>query len=234
VPGFSLVPASRVASLATGRGGLPAPEEWPFIGLLLVLVAVVGTMFLASVGLTKLEAAVLAGAGPLLVVTDVSLTQMDSGLVLAANVAGCILPILVGAKILAQRRAPWLEAFIVIGIGVVVSYFASHVVPARGVLLQYRVPAFAVGLAAAALLHKRPEAAGALAFVGGGLGVLLGADVLHLRELAAVSGAGRVILGGAGLLDGIFLVSVLAAGIAASAATMVRALVRTKRPAGAV
>lgn len=232
--GLTLVPASRVASLATGRGGLPSAQEWPFVALLLVAVAIAGTAFLASVGLTRLEAAVLSGAGPLLVLTDVTLTRFGPGVVLAANAAGCVLPIAVGAKILAQQRAPWLEAFIVVGVGIVVSYFASHVVPARGVLLQYRVPAFAVGLAAAALLHRKPEAAGALAFVGGGLGVLLGADMLHLRELASVSGAGRVILGGAGLLDGIFLVSVLGAGVAACTATAVRALVRVKRPTGAV
>jgi uncharacterized membrane protein len=223
-PALAMLSAARLASLATGRGGVPTPDEWVWLVPLLALVALLGTRLLLSVGLTRVESVALAVGAPALVVLDVPLGSVSPGMTLAANLAGCLLPVGVGLKVLLDRRAPALETFVVLGLGVVVAFFASHVVPERGVLLSYRLPALVLGVAAAALFHDRPRAelAGAVAFASGGIGVLVGADLLHLRELTLSGGAGRIVLGGAGLLDGILLVALLSAAIA----TCVTALLR--------
>jgi uncharacterized membrane protein len=200
------------------------------VGVALVLVAALGTWLLCSAGLTRLESIVVSGLAPLLVLVDAPLGHVSTRVALAANLAGCVIPVAVGVKVLLDRRLPGAEAVVVVGLGILVSFAASRVVPDRGILLQYRVPALVVGVAAAGLLHKRTNAAGAAAFAGGAVGVLVGADVLHLRALADAGGAGRIILGGAGLLDGIFLVALLSALVAEAVAALLRVAVRSRTP----
>lgn len=223
--------AARLATLATGHAGAPSSDEWPLVGLALVLLAVLGTWLLRSAGLTRLESILVAAVAPILVLVDAPLGNVSAKVALAANLAGCVLPAAVGVKILLERRAPGAEAVVVLGLGILVSFAASRVVPDKGILLQYRVPALVIGVVAAGLMHRRPEAAGAAAFAAGALGVVVGADLMHLRALADAGGAGRIILGGAGLLDGIYLVALLSALIASATAAILRAAVRTKAPA---
>lgn len=231
------VDAARLTSLATGRGGVPMPHEWPLIMGLLVLLAFVGTRVLIAVGLTRVEALLVAALSPLLVLFDAPLGRLSENVSLAANLAGCLIPSAVALKVILERRVPFAECFFLIGVGIVVSYFSSHVEPDRGVLLQYRVPSVVIGVLSAGLLyraadHGRPGAAGAAAFTAGALGVVIGADVMHLGELASGAGAARVVLGGAGLLDGILLVAILSAAIGELTALLLRALfVRTGRAA---
>lgn len=230
---LAAVDAARLTSLATGRGGIPTAGEWPIVLLLLAALAFVGSRILMALGLTKVEAFLVAGVAPLAVLVDLPLVPLTPSVQLAANAAGCIIPAVVAVKVLISRRAPGAEAFFLVGTGIVVAYFSSHVEPDRGVLLQYRVPALVVGFLAAGLLFRhqdRTGSAGAVAFAAGALGVIIGADALRLGDLAAGAGAGRVILGGAGLLDGILLVAVLAAAVAELLAMLLRALVRVKAP----
>lgn len=222
--------AARLAALATGRGDVPSAQEWPWVILLLSAVAFLGTRLLMAFGLTRLESVAVAGLAPLLVFLDAPLGDINPRVALAANAAGCVLPAAVSLKILLERRVPILEGLLLLGIGVVVAYFSSRVVPDKGVLLQYRLPALAVGLAAAGLLYAQPLRAGAAGFMAGALGVVIGADLLNLPALAETGGAGRIILGGAGLLDGIFLVAILAAGVAECTAVILRNLVAARTP----
>lgn len=226
---LALVDAARLASLASGRGGLPTAGEWPFVLALFALVAFLGARLLLSCGFTKLEAIAVAALAPALVLVDAPLGQASPTVSLWANAAGCIIPLAVSVKVILERRAPFLEAVALMLIGVVVSFLASHVVADRGVLLQYRAPAIVVGLAAAALVAARPRyAAGPLGFAGGAVGVVVGADLMHLQALASGGSAGRIILGGAGVLDGIFLVAILAAGIAELGLLALRAVLGAK------
>jgi Protein of unknown function (DUF1614) len=223
--------AARLAALATGHDGPPTPGDWPLVLLALAVVAVAGTWVLRSAGLTRLEAIAVAGLAPLLVLVDAPLGSVGPRVTLAANLAGCVVPVAVGVKVLVDRRVPGAEAVVVVSLGILVSFLASRVVPDRGILLAYRVPALVVGVASAGLLHRKADRSGAAAFAGGGVGVLVGADVMHLRALADAGGAGRIILGGAGLLDGIYLVAVLSALVGEAAAALLRAALRTRAPA---
>jgi uncharacterized membrane protein len=56
-------------------------------------------------------------------------------------------------------------------------------------------------------------AAAVMGFVAGTLGTLIGADLLHLREVYA-EGCGMLSIGGAGTFDGIFLTAIGAALLA--------------------
>lgn len=229
------VDAARLTSLATGRGGIPTTAEWPLVLLLLAALAFIGTRVLIAVGLTRVEALLVAALAPLLVLVDAPLGQLSANVSLAANLAGCLIPSAVAIKVILERRVPFAECFFLVGVAIVVSYFSSHVEPDRGVLLQYRVPSVVVGVLAAGLLYHagasgRTGVAGAAAFSAGALGVVIGADLMHLGELATGAGTGRVVLGGAGLLDGILLVAILSAAIGELTALVLRAALRVKAP----
>jgi uncharacterized membrane protein len=76
------------------------------------------------------------------------------------------------------------------------------------------MPALMSPLVAAALaLLLAPGAAPLLAFVIGVMGPLIGADLLHLREVEAAQ-TGIASIGGAGTFDGIVLSGIIAAHLA--------------------
>lgn len=231
VPG--LVDGERLVSLATGRGGVPELGEWPMVLSLVAVFALLAGRLLVSFGLTRVEAGLAALVAPLMVLVEMPLGDVEPGVALAANAAGCLIPFVICLKVLVERRAPAGALLTLIAVATVASYASSEVVPSRGVLLHYRVPAFVVGLAAAALWFRHGAAAGAGAYAAGAAGVILGADLVRLTELAGAGSASRIVLGGAGLLDGIYLVAFLSAGVAASSAVLLRWLVQARVPARA-
>jgi uncharacterized membrane protein len=127
------------------------------------------------------------------------------GTILAINVGGAVIPILLSFYLLVRYRL-W-------GPGVVIVAIVAFVVhrratPIRGVGIS--VPTFAPPLLAAlvALVLSRRFAA-PLAYIGGSLGVLIGADLLNLDLLRSL-GAPVASIGGAGTFDGVFLTGVIA------------------------
>jgi uncharacterized membrane protein len=68
------------------------------------------------------------------------------------------------------------------------------------------VPAIASALVAMVLSFRR---AAPLAYIGGSLGALVGADLLNLNRVQGLS-APVVSIGGAGTFDGVFLTGILA------------------------
>lgn len=229
MPGPAL-DGERLFSLATGRGGMPATGEWPLVALVLVAFVFIVGKLLMNFGLTRLEAGAAAGLAPFLVLVDMPMGEVSPGTALAANAAGCLIPFAICVKVLAERRVQAGALLGLIAIATLVSYASSEVVPNRGVLLHYRTPAFVIGAVAAALWWRDGAAAGAASYAAGAAGVIIGADLVRLAELAAAGNASRIVIGGAGLFDGIYLVAFLSAGIGASLSVLVRWLVGYTTP----
>jgi uncharacterized membrane protein len=68
-------------------------------------------------------------------------------------------------------------------------------------------------ISAALAIVLAPAPAAAAAFVAGVAGPLVGADLLHLKDIQS-SGVGMASIGGAGTFDGIVLSGVIAAHLA--------------------
>ncbi len=79
-------------------------------------------------------------------------------------------------------------------------------VPGLGIALPVFVPA--ITTAVVALLLSRRQAA-PLAYIGGTLGTLIGADLLNLGQIQGL-GAPIASIGGAGTFDGVFLTGIVA------------------------
>jgi uncharacterized membrane protein len=76
------------------------------------------------------------------------------------------------------------------------------------------MPVFLAPLTAALLaLLIDPEHAASLAYISGVLGVMIGADIFRLNEIASL-GAPVASIGGAGTFDGIFITGIIAALLA--------------------
>lgn len=125
--------------------------------------------------------------------------------VLCINLGGALIPLLVAAYLL--PRLPLYPVVLTFLLVCIVCYVLARPVEGVGIVLPAFVPPIISALLALTLY---PEGAAGVAFCGGVLGTLVGADVLHLPRLLRM-GAGVMSIGGAGVFDGIFLTGVLAA-----------------------
>jgi uncharacterized membrane protein len=133
-----------------------------------------------------------------------------AGIVVAVNVGGALIPALMSLYLLASGRLWGLgipATFCVAG----VCHWLAHPVAGQGIELPMLVPAMA---AAAVALVLSPSHAARLAYIGGSLGTLIGADLLNLDKLQQL-GAPIVSIGGAGTFDGVFLAGIVAVLVAA-------------------
>jgi uncharacterized membrane protein len=125
--------------------------------------------------------------------------------VLAVNVGGALVPAALSGYLIAHDRLGWLALAAVAIVGFLVHLVAR---PVQGVGIA--VPTLLPGLLAvltAVVLH--PHALAGLAYVGGTLGTLVGADLTNLGKVRRM-GAPVSSIGGAGTFDGVFLTGITA------------------------
>jgi len=127
------------------------------------------------------------------------------GTVLAVNVGGAVIPTLMSTYLVLRYRL-WLKAAIAVAVVAVVIHLMAT--PVSGVGIAVPVFAPVVVTAILAFLLSR-EYAAPLAYIGGSMGTLIGADLLNLDKIGSL-GAPIASIGGAGTFDGIFLTGILA------------------------
>ena len=123
----------------------------------------------------------------------------------AVNVGGALVPVVLSGYLIPHDHLGWL-ALAAVAIVAVAVYLVARPVPGLGIAVPALLPGiYAAG--AAILLH--PAAIAGLAYVGGSLGTLIGADLANLRKVRGL-GAPLVSIGGAGTFDGVFLTGIIA------------------------
>lgn len=134
----------------------------------------------------------------------IPLKKIQYKTVIALNVGGGLIPIVLALYQLTRGYViPILLTTIIV---TVVSYYSAHVVPGIGIQMNAMVaPLTAVLCAWVLAAAVAPQ----VAFAGGILGTLLGADILHLRDIEKMS-PGVMSIGGAGVFDGIALCGLFA------------------------
>lgn len=125
--------------------------------------------------------------------------------IVGINVGGAVIPTLLCLYLL--PRAPLFRTVIATAIVTVVAYNLAQVIPGQGIALNILVAPGVSVVVAMVLAWRR---AAPVAYISGVLGVLIGADLLHLSEVLQVGGT-FLSIGGAGVFDGIFLVGIIAA-----------------------
>lgn len=143
--------------------------------------------------------------------------QQRTYTVIAINVGGCLVPTALAgyqaARLTMEAPSVLPAAALALVINVGVCYFVARPVPDTGITMPPIVPA---GTAALCGLVLAPEWAPPVAFMAGVLGPLIGADFLHLDDIAEI-GTGMASIGGAGTFDGIVLSGLVATLLAPGA-----------------
>lgn len=134
----------------------------------------------------------------------IPLQKVRQKTIVALNVGGGLIPVLLAIYELFRSNA-----IAIIGVTIIVtivSYFSAQIVPGIGIQINALVPPLTAVISA--MLIATPVAS-SVAFAGGILGTLIGADLLHLKEIERMS-AGILSIGGAGVFDGIAMCGLLA------------------------
>lgn len=126
--------------------------------------------------------------------------------VIAINLGGGVIPVLFSFYLLAHHPLPWGQVFVVVAAVATLSRLFSRPIPGLGIGMPVLLAPLA---AAASALLINAEASAPLAYVGGTLGVLIGADLLRLGDIRRL-GTPFASIGGAGTFDGIFITGVVA------------------------
>lgn len=144
--------------------------------------------------------------------------RIQSSTTIAVNVGGCVIPVLIAALQISRlsragQNPLWL-ALAVTTISIVVCWWTARPMAGIGILIPGFIPPLVSVLATWILLAGAPpEQRAATAFLAGVAGPVIGADLLHLREMTKTPVA-VVSIGGAGTFDGIVLSGILAALLA--------------------
>ncbi len=126
---------------------------------------------------------------------------------IAVNVGGAVVPILISIFILLQKPEALPPSLATLAIVAFVTHLFARPVKGVGIAVPMFVPPIMAAFSAYVLAPN--ELRPVIAYVGGVLGTLLGADLFNLGKVRNL-GAPVASIGGAGTFDGIFLTGIVA------------------------
>ncbi len=139
-----------------------------------------------------------------------NLPPFEGKTTIALNAGGGLVPVSFSLYLIYRNPLPLADMLLGIAILSAVSYFASRPMPGIGIGMPFLLAPL---LAALVALLLNPEQSAPLAYICGTLGVLIGADLLRIKDIRKM-GTPVAAIGGAGTFDGIFLTGIIAALLA--------------------
>ncbi len=125
---------------------------------------------------------------------------------IAINVGGCLIPFIFSLYLIQHNTLTLTQLVLATAIVSTVCYFFSRPIAGLGI----GMPIFIAPLAAAVIaLLIGGEQSAPLAYICGTLGVIIGADILRIKDISKM-GVPIASIGGAGTFDGIFLTGIVA------------------------
>ena len=125
---------------------------------------------------------------------------------IAINVGGCLIPLVFSASLIHRFPLGLPELLISVSLCSIICFLASRPIPGVGIGMM---PFIAPITAAIIAITYGGEYAAPLAYITGTLGVIIGADIMHMKDIAKL-GTPVAAIGGAGTFDGIFLTGIVA------------------------
>lgn len=132
--------------------------------------------------------------------------QHPGEMIIAINVGGAVVPFLLSCYLISRWTLVFEPIFGILSVAIITYVMAK---PVRGVGIA--LPVFVAPLMAAfiAVFMGPSVHAPSVAYISATMGTLLGADILHLKDLKKIQ-APVLSIGGAGTFDGIFLAGIIA------------------------
>ena len=156
--------------------------------------------------------------GPLGIALPRTFRRVQQRTSIAVNLGGCVIPLglAIGQALRLVRfgEGAFVTAGIVCAVSIFVCWRSARPMEGIGILMPGLIPPLVSVLTTWLLLSQgTPEQRAATAFIAGVVGPVVGADLLHLRDLTKTPVA-MMSIGGAGTFDGIVLSGILAALLA--------------------
>lgn len=137
---------------------------------------------------------------------QIPIVEFSGKTVIAINVGGGLIPLLCSLYLLEYHALHVGEVVFGIAGVAAISHLFSRPVRGMGIGMPLFIAPFSAALLA---LIINPEQSAPLAYICGTLGVLLGADILRLKDIPKL-GVPMAAIGGAGTFDGIFITGIVA------------------------
>jgi len=133
----------------------------------------------------------------------------------AINTGGAIIPIILSIYLAIKKKIQLKKILFGILVVTIITYSVTRVVPEQGIISPFPyflLPAIFASLVSIFISWKNHLVAAPLAYISGTIGVLIGADFLHLYELLTypLNEVTPAIIGGANVFDMVFITGVLA------------------------
>ena len=134
------------------------------------------------------------------------ITVIPGKTIIAVNVGGCVVPLAFSLYLYNFSQPGFLHVMVAVAAVAAVAYGVSFSVPRVGIAMPILIAPLAAAITA---LTLDPQQAPVLAYIGGTLGVLIGADLLRMKDIKKL-GEPVASIGGAGSFDGIFVTGIVA------------------------
>ena len=135
-----------------------------------------------------------------------ALRRFQGQTIIAVNTGGCLIPVMFSYYLIHSHRIEGLKIIAATLIVTAVCRWASRPLPGVGI----GMPVFIAPITAAiTAMGIDPTHSAPLAYICGTLGVLIGADLLRLKDVRKM-GVPVASIGGAGTFDGIFITGIVA------------------------
>jgi uncharacterized membrane protein len=182
----------------------------PATAMLLLLASLLGSYINIPIAHLPEETMIIGEHVDFLGMEYVIPRQVDwPGTIIAINLGGAVIPILLSIYLLAKNRI-WIPGIIATTAVSAICHAVAKPVPGAGIVIPIFIPP--VIACAVACIVSWSEAP-AVAYVSGSLGALIGADLLNLGNIRGL-GTPVASIGGAGTFDGIFVTGIVAVVLA--------------------
>lgn len=132
------------------------------------------------------------------------------------NMGGAVIPLLLSLYLIIKHKLPLVKLLAGILLVTIITYLVTYPDPDKGIVSAFPfwlLPVVCASIASIILVwNTRQRHAAPFAYIAGTIGVLLGADTLHLLQLLAIPLETKkiAVIGGANVFDMVFLTGVLA------------------------
>lgn len=135
--------------------------------------------------------------------------------IVGINTGGAVIPIILSIYLSIKNKLQLSRILLGTIIVALITYFVTEPIPEKGIVAKFPfwlLPVFFASLASIILSWKDKRKAAPLAYISGTMGVLIGADFLHLISLieTEIQTTRNAVIGGASVFDMVFITGILA------------------------
>lgn len=147
--------------------------------------------------------------------SNITLFTYNTYWLVGVNVGGALIPLALSVYLIVKNKIR--VAPVVVGIVPVamITYLVTYTDPSQGIVAEFPywlIPVLGASLLSVVFSKGRERIAAPFAYTIGTLGVLIGADILHLFDLLSfpIHTSTNAVIGGASVFDMVFITGVLA------------------------